>query len=153
MKSHSFWRPILIAFLVTLLSYVAIFYWIENRRRKNGPWQVTFTEVAGVPAIVVNQPALGFTNITIVFEGVPLQTNPPLTVTFEHGRSAPFDLPFGKCIFADTIFLPGTATCEIFSHEIQLLPRTLTIDRVERPWQPGEKILLTHRPSVTLPAK
>lgn len=153
MKSHSLGKQILIVFLATLLGYATIFNWIEHRRRKNGPWQMTFTEVAGVPAIVVNQPALRLTNITIIFSGAPAQTNRPQTVAFEHGRPAPFDLPFGKCVFADAIFLPGTATCEIFNHEIQLLPRTLTIDRVEHPWQPGEKILLTNRPSATLPAK
>jgi hypothetical protein len=152
-KSPAPWKPILIVFLVTLLGYVAVFNWIEHGRRKSGPWQMTFTEVAGVPAIVINQPALQLTNITIVFSGTPPSTNRPQTVAFEHGRPAPFDLPFGKCVFVDAIFLPGTATCEIFSHEIQLLPRTLTIDRVEHPWRSGEKIFLPSRPSVTFPAK
>ena len=146
MKSHSLGKPILIVFLVTLLGYAAVFNWIEHRRRKNGPWQMTFTEVAGAPAIVVNQPALQLTNITIVCGGAPPPTNRPQTVAFEHGRPAPFDLPFGKCVFVDAIFLPGTATCEIFGHEIQLLPRTLTIDGVEHPWRSGEKILLPNRP-------
>ncbi len=147
------WKQILLVFLATLLGYVAVFNWIEHRRRKNGPWQMTFTELAGVPAIVVNQPALQFTNITIVFGGATAQTNQPQTVAFEHGRPAPFDLPFGKCVFTDAIFLPGTATCEIFGHEIQLLPRTLTIDRVEHPWRAGEKIFLPNRPTVIVPAK
>jgi len=151
MKSHSLWKQILIVFLVTLFGYAAVFHWIENRRRKNGPWQVTFTGVAGAPAIVVNQPALRLTNITIVFNGTPAPTNRPQTVAFAHGRPAPFALPFGKCVFADAIFLPGTATCEIFSHEIQLLPRTLTIDRVEHPWRSGETIVLTNAVSATSP--
>ncbi|MEI2722694.1 MAG: hypothetical protein V9H26_03870 [Verrucomicrobiota bacterium] len=111
---------------------------------------MTFTEVAGAPIIVVNQPALRLTNITVVFPDAPTQTNLPRTVAFEHGRPAPFDLPFGKCIFADAIFLPGTATCEIFGHEIQLLPRTLTIDGAERPWRSGEKIFLTNTASATM---
>ena len=151
--SATLWKQVLFVFIITLLSYVVVFNWIEYRRRKNGPWQVTFTEEAGVPAMVVNQPALGLANITLIFSGEPLQTNLPQTITFEHGRPAPFDLPFGKCIFIDAVFLPGTASCEVFNHEIQLLPRALTIDRIERPWQSSEKILLTNRPSVTLPAK
>ena len=114
---------------------------------------MTFTEVADVPAIVVNQPALQLTNITIVFGGAAAPTNLPQTVAFEHGRAAPFALPFGKCVFVDAIFLPGTATCEIFGHEIQLLPRTLTIDRVEHPWRSGEKIFLAERAPVIVPAK
>lgn len=152
-KSSAPWRPILIVFLVTLLGYAAVFNWIEHRRRKNGPWQMTFTDDAGVPAIVINQPALQLTNITLVFGGGPPQTNRPQTVAFEHGRPAPFALPFGQCVFVDAIFLPGTATCEIFHHEIQLLPRTLTIDRIEHPWRSGEKIFLPSRPSATVPAK
>jgi hypothetical protein len=152
MKSQSLGKPILIVLLVTLIGYAVVFNWIEHRRRKNGPWQMTFTEFAGVPAVVVNQPALRLTNIAIVFNGAPAQTNLPQTVAFEHGRPAPFDLPFGKCVFADAIFLPGTATCEIFSHEIQVLPRTLTIDRVEHPWRSGEKIFLPYRPPAILPS-
>ncbi|MCC6821534.1 MAG: hypothetical protein IT579_12445 [Verrucomicrobia subdivision 3 bacterium] len=150
MKSPAFWKQALIVFLATLIGYAVVFHWIEHRRRTNGPWQVTFTEVAGAPIIVVNQPALRLTNITVVFPDAPTQTNLPRTVAFEHGRPAPFDLPFGKCIFADAIFLPGTATCEIFGHEIQLLPRTLTIDGAERPWRSGEKIFLTNTASATM---
>jgi len=152
-RSPALWKQILIVFLVTALGYAAVFNWIEQRRRKNGPWQVTFTQVAGDAAIVVNQPALHLTNITIVFTGAPPPTPPPPTLIFEHGRPAPFDLPFGRCVFVDAIFLPGTATCEIFGHEIQLMPRTLTIDRVEHPWRAGEKILLPNRPSASLPAR
>jgi len=152
-SSPTLWKPILVVFLITLVSYAVVFHWIEHRRRKNGPWEMTFTEVGGVPAIVVNQPALQLTNITVVFSGAPPHSLRPQTVMFEHGRPAPFELPFGKCIFIDAIFLPGTATCEIFNHEIQLLPRTLTIDHVEHPWRAGEKIFLPHRPSATLPAK
>ncbi len=113
----------------------------------------SITDVAGVPAIIINQPTLQLTNITLVFGGVPPQTNQLQTVAFEHGRPAPFDLPLGQCIFVDAIFLPGTATCEIFNHEIQLLPRTLTIDGVEHPWRSEEKIFLPHRPPATLPGK
>ncbi len=152
-SSPALWKSILVLFLITLVGYLVVFNWIENRRRQNGPWEVTFTEAGGFAAVVVNQPGLRLTNITIVFNGAPAPSIGPETVRFEHGRPAPFNLPFGKCIFLDAIFLPGTATCEIFNHEIQLLPRTLTIDRVEHPWRSGEKIFLPHRPPPTLPAK
>lgn len=138
--------------LVTLLVYVAVFSWVENKRRKNGPWEITFAQVDNSPALLVNHAKLGLTNITIVFPNAPAPTNELKTVRFRHGQIAPFDLPFGKCIFLDTLYLPGTVTCEVFGHEIQILPRTMTIDRVERPWQAGEKILLTNLPSATLPA-
>ena len=138
--------------LVTLIVYVTIFSWVENKRRKSGPWEITFTQLNNSPALLINHARLGLTNITIVFPDDVLPTNELKTISFLHGQTAPFDLPFGKCVFLDTLYLPGTVTCEVFGHEIQILPRTMTIDRVERPWSPGEKILLTNRPSATLPA-
>ena len=137
---------------VTLLVYALVFYWVENRRQKNGPWEVIFTREGDSPALVINHPGSGLTNVTLVFAEANAVIAPPQTIRFPHGQVAPFDLPFGKCVFLDTLFLPGTVACELFGHEIQILPRTLTIDRIERPWRPGEKILLTNRPPATLPA-
>jgi hypothetical protein len=42
----------------------------------------------------------------------------------------------------DTTFLPGTLVFELFGHEIQLLPRVLTIDKKEQPWRSNETIAL-----------
>jgi hypothetical protein len=50
-------------------------------------------------------------------------------------------------VFQDTTFLPGTVVIQTFGHEIQLLPRVLTLDRAEHPWRPGEVIFLTNQPS------
>jgi hypothetical protein len=137
---------------VTLIVYIAIFSWVEDKRRKSGPWEITFTQLDNSPALLINHPKLGLNNITIVFPGESLPTNELKTISFPHGQTAPFDLPFGKCVFLDTLYLPGTVTCEVFDHEIQMLPRTMTIDGIEHPWLAGEKILLTNRPSATLPA-
>ena len=153
MKSDHVWKQIIAVFIAALVGYLAVFYFIEHQRRKDGPWQATFTSFEGMPAIVVNHPKLQLTNITITFADAPVPTNLPQTVAFEHGRPAPFDLPFGKCVFIDALYVPGTAAWEVFGHEIQLLPRVLTIDKVERPWRSGEKILLTNQPSATLPAR
>jgi len=144
-------KNILLIGVITLIGYVVVFSWVENNRRKNGPWEITFTQVETSPALSINHVKLGFTNITVVFIEAAASTNLPQTIRFQHGQVAPFDLPFGKCVFLDTLFLPGTVACELFGHEIQLLPRTLTIDHLEHPWQSGEKILLTNRPSTTLP--
>jgi len=144
------WKSFLLVGVITLIVYVAVFSWVENNRRKHGPWEITFTEVDNSPALLVNHAQLGLTNITIIFSGVPVTTNSAQTIRFEHGRVAPFDLPFGKCVFLDTLFLPGSVTVEIFDHQIQVLPRTMMIDHVEHAWLPGEKILLTNRPSATL---
>jgi hypothetical protein len=153
MKPDRVWKQIIAVFVAALAGYLAVFYFVEHQRRKDGPWQATFMTVDGLPTMMINHPKSQLTNITIAFVGAPAPTNPPQTVAFEHGRPAPFDLPFGKCVFIDALYMPGTAACEIFGHEIQLMPRVLTIDKVERPWRSGEKILLTNQPSATLPAR
>jgi hypothetical protein len=145
-------KTLLLVGLGTLIGYIVVFSWMENQRRKNGPWEITFTEVDHTPALLINQAKLGLTNIALVFPNTTAPTNLPQTVRFQHGQVAPMDLPFGKCIFLDTLFLPGTVVCEVFGHEIQLLPRTLTLNRREHPWAAGEKILLTNRPPATLPS-
>jgi hypothetical protein len=145
-------KTLAIVGLVTLIVYIAVFSLVEGNRRKDGPWELTFTQVDDTPALRINQTKLNLTNITILFAAALAPTNLPQTIRFQHGQVAPLDLPFGKCVFLDTLYLPGTVTCEMFGHEIQLLPRTLTIDRVEHPWASGEKILLTNRISATLPA-
>jgi hypothetical protein len=144
------WKMFLLVGFVSLIGYIAVFSWMENNRHKDGPWEITFTQVDNSPALLVGHTKLGLTNITIVFPNAISTNHAPQTLRFEHGRVAPFDLPFGKCVFLDTLYLPGTVTVSAFNHEIQILPRTLTIDRVERPWLSGEKILLTHRPPATL---
>jgi hypothetical protein len=45
-------------------------------------------------------------------------------------------------VFLDTTFLPGTVALSLFGHEVQLLPRVLTIDKVEKAWRSGETISL-----------
>lgn len=152
LKPNPTWKQILAVFLCALVGYLVVFYFIEHQRRKSGPWRMTFTTLDGWPAVRVSQPSLHLTNVTIAFVNAVAPTNLPQTVTFEHGRPAPFDLPFGQCVFIDALYLPGTAVCELFGHQIQLLPRVLTLDGIERPWRSGEKILLTNRPSATLPA-
>jgi hypothetical protein len=152
MKASGFpWKMFGLAGLVTLVAYLAIFAWIENNRRKAGPWQFTFLEQDQHPTLLINHAQLGLTNITIQFAGAAVPTNLPRTVPFDHGQVAPLELPFGPCIFLDTLFLPGTVACQFYGYEIQVLPRTLTIDRVEYPWATSQKILLTNRPSATLP--
>jgi len=153
MKPTHIWKQVIAVFVCSLVGYMLVFAWIEHARRKNGPWQATFGISNGFPTLIINHSKRQLTNISIVFVDAPVPTNLPQSIAFEHGRPAPFDLPFGRCVFIDALYLPGTAACEIFGHEIQLMPRVLTIDKVERPWRSGEKILLTNQPSATLPAR
>jgi hypothetical protein len=116
--------------------------------------------------ILINQPRLSIRNVQISFPGETLAptnaaiTNRQLaaakpgeagqaisalgTLIFSQPRQVPYDLPFGKCIFMDTTFLPGTVTFQLFGHEIELLPRVLMIDHEEHPWRPDEAISLRH---------
>lgn len=153
MKLNHIWKQIIAIFICSVVGYAVVFGLIEYLRRKNGPWQAAFTRIDGLPSVVVHHSRLQITNVSILFFDAPAPTNLPQTIAFEHGRPAPFNLPFGKCVFIDALYLPGTAACEIFGHEIQFMPRVLTIDRVERPWRSGEKILLTNQPSATLPPR
>ncbi|MGC3958355.1 MAG: hypothetical protein QM813_10565 [Verrucomicrobiota bacterium] len=149
-KPSSPLKTVILIGLFSLGFYIAFFSWMEHRRYKNGPWEVTFTAVDSTPALLIHHAKSGLTNITILFPGGEPATNLPQTVRFQHGQVAPLDLPFGKCVFLDTLFLPGTVACEMFGHQIQLMPHTLTIDRTPHPWAAGEKILLTNRNSATL---
>ena len=144
MKSEGLFRYLVIAFVIALVVYFTFFFGIENRRTRKGPWQVTFTNnVSGAPTLVLNQAALAISNLWITFPGGKWRgTNSPCTIAFAEPRPVPYDTPLGQCLFMDTTFLPGTVVFEIFGHEIQLLPRVLTIDKKERPWQSNTTITL-----------
>lgn len=144
MKSNALGKPVLLVFVAAVVGYALVYGWIEHRRIRNGPWQITFaTTTNGAALLVINQPALGITNVQIVFSGTsPALTNGPQVLSFAAARVVPFDLPFGQCVFQDTTFLPGTVALNSYGHEIQLLPRVLTLDWVERPWRADERITL-----------
>ena len=146
MKRDRLLRHILVAFGIALLVYVTSYTAIEHRRTHKGPWLVTFRDdTADPPAIIINQPALGITNVQISFVGESNSLpEAARTLQFGEARAVPFEVPFGKCVFLDTTFLPGTVALNLYGHEIQLLPRVLTIDKVERPWRSGETISVAH---------
>ena|SRR5437773_547070 len=153
-------KHFILAFVIALVGYLLVYQFIENRRTRKGPWQVTFTNSSdGSPAIVINQTALNISNVQIQFPGgitnhQILTTNyqSPITFHFNKPKPVPYDVPFGKCIFMDTTFQPGTLTFQLFGHEIELLPRTLVLDRQEHGWQSGEIIALTAQTSTNAPA-
>ncbi len=154
MKSDGLLKHVALAFVLAAICYGVFYSGIEHRRNQKGPWQVAFTNTpAGTPAIVVDQPTIGVTNVCITFEKERMPaprdaflTNAPITSMVQHYSRpypVPFAVPFGKCLFMDTTFLPGTITFELFGHEIELLPRVLVIDYKEYPWQSGNTITVT----------
>jgi hypothetical protein len=144
MKSDGALKHFVLAFLLAAICYAFFYSKIENRRTRKGPWQITFTnDAAGNPSLVINEPKLAITNAQITFTNQRL--TPPLsptTMAFRQARPVPYAVPFGKCVFMDTTFLPGTVTLEVFNHEVELLPRVLVIDRQEHPWLSESTITL-----------
>jgi hypothetical protein len=136
MKSDGALKHFMLAFVLALVCYALFYYSIEHRRIRKGPWEVTFTNnAAGMPIVMVNQHKLAITNYQIVFPDQPTpSTNALGTLLFNQPQPVPYPVPFGKCLFMDTTFLPGTVTFQLFGHEIELLPRALIIDRQEHPW-------------------
>ncbi len=144
MKPSGPWKHVALAFLIALAMYIIAYSWIENRRTRNGPWEVTFTaDASDVPGVIVRQPKLKLEGIRLNF---PRQSVPPTnaTVRFDQAREVPFEVPFGQCLFMDPTFLPGTLAFNFFGHEIQFLPRVLTVDRQEIAWQSGMVLNLTN---------
>ena len=139
MKSDGFLKPLIMVGLTVMALYFVVFYGIEGCRHAKGPWEVTFTnDVSGAATLVINQPRLAITNLQITFPGETNRTN--VSLSFSQPQQVPWDLPYGKCVFMDTTFLPGTITFDLFGHEIELIPRVLTIDQNEIPWESGKTI-------------
>lgn len=140
MQSSGIGKHILGALALAVAIYVAGFAFDQHLRSRRGPWQVTFTtEPSGDAAIIINQPRLNISNLKIVFAGERM-TGPTATVAFDVPQRP---VPVGKVKFEDLTYLPGTVTLEAYGHEIELLPRTLYINRKPHPWQSNETIKLT----------
>jgi hypothetical protein len=145
---------ILITFcLLLLLAYLASFYGIESYRHRQGPWVLQFvSDAAGTPAISITQPKLGITSATVVFksEQAPL-TNLDKIVTFDR----PFKpVPFGKVLYQDLTSFPGVVSFNFFGHEVEVLPRTLIVNKKEVPWKTVIELELypTNKPAKPLKA-
>lgn len=127
-------RHLFIAFAMALLIYAGFFSCDQGIRRRKGGWDVSFqTNSAGHAAIMVNQSALQLTNIQIVFVGESA-TNAGGRVVFDKPQQS---VPFGKVKFEDLTYLPGSVAFDFFGHEVELLPRTLYLNKKEYPWKSG----------------
>jgi hypothetical protein len=145
MRLSGLLKHCLLAFAIALLVYVLTYSYIENRRTRKGPWLVTFaSKPGGAPTLIINQPSLNISNAQITF---PAENSVPTndSQTFRIPEDVPFNVPFGSCIFEDTTFLPGTIVFHLFDHEVQLIPRVLTVDRREYPWKSGSTLAFTNQ--------
>jgi|SRR4051794_10427613 hypothetical protein len=139
-------KHLLIAFAIALTGYALFFALDQYIRTRKGPWEVSFTTNAnGFAEIIINQSSLKLTNVRVVLlEEHP--TNGFGTVVFDRPLQS---LPFGRTKFEDLTYLPGSVTFELFGHEVELLPRTLYLNKQERGWSQTQYEL---RPSEKLPA-
>jgi hypothetical protein len=127
-------------FLICLVSYAALFGLDQWARTRRGPWNVTFsTAPDGTPRLDIREPRLGIEGVAIEFEG-ERATNTLQSVAFDTPERA---VPFGQLVFSDTTYLPGTVTLHCFGHEVEMLPRTLLVNRREIPWKKGLTLRLT----------
>ena len=141
MDSKGNLKHFLYPLLIAVVAYIGFFSCDRHLRERKGPWEVRFqTDSSARPWIIVNQPALRISNVKIAFpENRLLVTNLLTTVTFDSPLK---QSPFGKVIFHDLMYLPGTVTFDLFGHEIELLPRVLIIDHQEHPWRSDATIEL-----------
>ena len=140
MQPSGFAKPVLTGLLLAVVIYAGGFALDQHLRTRRGPWEVTFTaEPSGAPAIIVNHRSLNIANLKIVFLGETAATV-HRAVVFDFPKRP---VPFGKVKFEDLTYLPGTVTFDLFGHEIELLPRTLYINRKAHPWNSNEGITLS----------
>ena len=131
-------RPTFVSVALTFVA-AAVFYalawsWLSRKQVAGGPWTVMFTNSpAQVPAIIIRQPQLGISNVTVQFIGEQVATGTPAMVVFDQPKRA---LPFGEVIHDDLMFLPGVVTLDLFGHEVEL-QRSLILNRQSVPWQSG----------------
>jgi hypothetical protein len=152
MKSEGTLKHFVVALLLAVGCYALFYPSIEHRRTRKGPWEVTFAQTnGGVPLLVIDQPKLAITNVQVLFADQVVSGQTNTHMMFSEAKPVPFAAPFGKCVFMDTTFLPGTLTFQLFDHEIELLPRVLVIDQQEHPWVSNSTITL--HPVRTPPAR
>ena len=142
MKSENLPKILLIGFGFALVIYISAFGFIQHRRTQRGPWQVVFmTDLAAKPGLLVKNSKLNISQRITFSDQVLSETN--FTQSFVFDDPTQTNVPFGEIVFQDLTFLPGTVTFNFFGHEVELLPRTLIIDKHEHVWKTGEVVSVT----------
>jgi len=128
-----------VAAAIAVAAYVFLFSLDQYLQHRSGPWTVVFqASPGGEPSLSISHQRKGIEEVTILFSGV---TNDPVSTVVEF-RKPTVSIPFGRLKHTDLTYLPGTVTLEVFGHEIELLPRTLYINRQEKEWRSGDVIRL-----------
>jgi hypothetical protein len=137
-------RHLLIGLALALVIYIGFFTVDQHIRTRKGPWEVVFrTNESGWATIDVSQRSLGV-KTTISFNGESA-TNQGAVAFDKPGKK----IPFGTVKFEDLTYLPGSVAFHFFGHEVELLPRTLYLNKHEHAWKNGEALEL--KPGEKLP--
>lgn len=122
-----------VTFVVAIVFYVVAYSWLSRRQTGKGPWQVTFaTNAAGTPQVIISQPVLGISNVTVQFEGERLEpTNGIGTVSFSTPRKT---TPFGYVAYDDLMFQPGVVALDCFGHVVEMAPVSLGLNGKRVGW-------------------
>jgi len=133
-----------IAFILAIIVYACFYSCDAHLRHRKGAWEVAFSSEGGEPMITIQEPKLGIRNVRVIVVAEKI-TNATETVIFDvPGRP----IPFGRTKFEDLTYLPGGVVFDLFGHEVQLIPRTLSVNKKEVSWKndttirllPGEKL-------------
>jgi hypothetical protein len=134
-RSDSLLRHLAVAALLAAVFYIAGFSWIEHMRVAKGPWELAFmTDGTGRPSLEISQRALKISERLSFPDAPPARPNLAEVVRFNQATT---NLPYGEILQQDALYLPGTVAMRLFGHRIEILPRTLVVDKEERPWKPG----------------
>jgi hypothetical protein len=129
-----------IAFVIALVGYIGFYSCDAHLRTHKGPWIVRFDATTnGEPALAISQPFYHI-DARVVLQGEKA-TNTPGVVEFRDPRQ--LQTPFGRVRFHDLTYLPGTVVLDVYGHEVQMMPRTLTLDTREIGWTNGATYVLT----------
>jgi hypothetical protein len=146
MKSDGIGKDLLVTFVIAVVLYVGFYSWDRHMRLRKGPWEVAFvSDGKGAPAIVINEPKLNISNVRIELMGEQISAVSSAVIFDEPSKR----VPFGTLVFDDLMYQPGTVTLNLFGHEIELLPRTLIVNKKQIPWSSGTVIQL--QPEQKLP--
>jgi hypothetical protein len=134
------WKSVVLTFVIALIFYILAWSWMSRRQVGQGPWQVTFgTNTAGVPQIIITQNALGISNVVVRFEGETAGTNALNTVAFSKPK---MPTPFGRVVYDDLMFQPGSVALDCFGHVVEMLPRNLGLNGQPNEWRSGAQFSL-----------
>lgn len=137
MKSRApTWKSVVLTFVIAVIFYLAAYSWLHKKQTGKGPWQVNFTtNSTGVPEMIIAQPALGLSNITIQFSAEQLAaSNSTGVVAFVRPRQI---TPFGRVIYDDLMFQPGDVAVDCFGHIVEMVPAALGLDGSRLGWTNG----------------